>query len=137
MNTILLAYDGSGPARKAYAWAETLASRLNAEISILMVNRPSDYSDNVETEAIIQHGLRHCRKVLRSLEDRTGKTGLRVRFRVAAGQPAEQIILQAERLGAELIVMGQPGSSFWSRLFKNSEMHQVIAHAPCAVVVVR
>lgn len=137
MKTILLAYDGSDPAIKAYDWATDLATKYSAEIVVLMVARPPEFGDDVETEAMIESGRKHCRKVLNALQEKAQAAGLSARYEVAVGHPSDQIVLHAERLGADLIVIGHRGTGLLSRWLIGSVARQVMAYATCAVMVVR
>ena len=137
MKKILLAYDGSASATKAYDWAADLAAKYEAEMTVLMVTRPPEFGDDVETEAVIESGRKHCRHVLKALEEKVRAAGLTADFTIAVGHPAEQIILHAEQLKTDLVVMGHRGTGLLSRWLIGSATRQVIAYAHCAVMVVR
>lgn len=137
IKAILVAYDGSEPARKAYESALDLAAKYGAAITVLAVAQPPEVGDEVETEALIDNARRHYRHVFKRLEDSTQTPGLTIRYEVAVGHPAEQIVLHAEKLRADLIVMGHRGNSLLSRWLVGSVVKQVIVHAPCALMVVR
>ena len=137
IETILLAYDGSEPAQKAYDHAADLAVRYGAALYILAVARPPEFGSEVETEAVIEQSRRHYHHVLKPLKERVAAAGLTARFEVAVGHPAEQIILHAEREKVGLIVMGHRGTGFLARWLVGSSVKHVVAHAPCTVVVVR
>jgi universal stress protein A len=53
---------------------------------------------------------------------------------VRFGNPAREIISLAQKIGADLIVMGTHGRSLMARLFQGSIAEKVIAHAPCPVL---
>lgn len=136
MKTILLAYDGSEPAAKAYDWAADLAAKYQAKLTVLAVARPPEFGGEVETEAVIEHSRRHYQQVLKPLREKTAAAGLDATFEILVGHPAEQIILHAERIGADLVVMGHR-TGVLSRWLIGSAARQVLAHAHCAVLVVR
>jgi nucleotide-binding universal stress UspA family protein len=56
---------------------------------------------------------------------------------VSVGSPAQVIVDEAERWGADLIVVGSHGYGFWQRALLGSVSNAVIHHAPCSVLVVR
>lgn len=55
---------------------------------------------------------------------------------IIRGQPDRQIVVLAEKWGADLIVVGSHGRGFWGRLL-GSVSDGVLHHAPCSVMVVR
>jgi nucleotide-binding universal stress UspA family protein len=56
---------------------------------------------------------------------------------VARGSADQAIIEEAEKWGADLIVVGSHGRGFWERMWLGSVSQAVIQHAPCSVLVVR
>ncbi|HMJ50256.1 MAG TPA: universal stress protein [Burkholderiales bacterium] len=134
---ILLAYDGSKPADKAYAFAVDLAKKYAASIYVLAVARPPDFGDDVETEAILENSVKHYESLFAPLKDQAAAQGLNPRFEVVVGHPAEQIIYRAEEHNADLIVMGHRGKTLFERLRLGSVSKHVIHYAHCAVTVVR
>ena len=137
IKSILLAYDGSAPADKAYAFALDIAKKYAADLYVLAVARPPEFGDDVETEAIIENSKKHYQKVLAPLKAQAPSLGARLHFEVAVGHPAEQIIRHAEQFKAELIVIGHRGKSLFERLRLGSVSKQVIQYAHCSVTVVR
>jgi universal stress protein A len=55
---------------------------------------------------------------------------------VAFGGAAQEIVAAAERLGSDLIVMGETGSGRLPRLLLGSTLRDVMRHASCPVLVV-
>jgi nucleotide-binding universal stress UspA family protein len=53
------------------------------------------------------------------------------------GSPAAVIVEEAERWGADLIIVGSHGYGFWQRALIGSVSDSVTRHAPCSVLVVR
>jgi nucleotide-binding universal stress UspA family protein len=138
ISKLLLAYDGSDPARRAFDLALDLAKRYGAELHILAVARPPEFGGEVETEAVIENSKQHCHQMLRPLQAaaRSERT-VAVHFEVAVGHPAEQIVRHAEDWKADLVVVGHRGRTFFERWLIGSVAKQVINHAPCAVLVAR
>ena len=135
---ILLAYDGSAPADKAYAFALDIAKKYDADLYVLAVARPPEFGDDVETEAIIENSRKHYHKVLAPLKAHAPAAGVRLHFEVVVGHPAEQIIRYAEKhYQADLIVLGHRGKGLFERLRLGSVSKHVIQYAHCAVTVVR
>jgi nucleotide-binding universal stress UspA family protein len=134
---ILVAYDGSDPARKAYDFALDLAQKYQAEVWVLAVARPPDFAEDVETEAIVEHSSKYHHRLLAQLRQQSAGTGVPVHFEGAVGHPAEQIIRRAEQHGANLIVMGHRGKTILERWRLGSISQRVLQYAHCPVLVVR
>jgi nucleotide-binding universal stress UspA family protein len=62
---------------------------------------------------------------------------LSVSAETVRGLPKEAIVAEAERWGADLIVVGSHGYRGWKRLWLGSVSHAVATHAPCSVEIVR
>ena len=134
---ILVAYDGSPPAEKAFDFALTLSRALETDLYVLAVARPPEPPEDVETEALVESDREHYEQQFTTLRQRVSEAGLSARFEVAVGHPAEQIVYQAERQRIDHIVMGHRGTTFFRRWLLGSVAKQVIDHAPCTVTVVR
>ncbi|HMK13908.1 MAG TPA: universal stress protein [Burkholderiales bacterium] len=134
---ILVAYDGSAPADKAYAFALDLAEKYGADIHVIAVARPPDFGDDVEVNAILDNSIKHYEEVMAQLKSRAASLGLNPHFKVVVGHPAEQIIYRAEEYKTDLIVMGHRGKTLFERLRLGSVSKHVIHYAHCAVTIVR
>jgi len=137
MGSILLGYDGSASAEHAYDFAVELARRFGAELHVLAVVRPPDFGDDVETEAVIEHSRRHYGHVLAALRPRLAHDAPGAQATLAVGHPAEQLVRYAEQHGVDHIVVGHRGRTAFERWLIGSVARQTIAHAHCAVTVVR
>lgn len=62
--------------------------------------------------------------------------GVRITPRVRGGDPAWEIVHEANEWGADLIVMGTHGRRGAARVFLGSVAETVLSHAPCAVLVI-
>lgn len=134
---ILVGYDGSDAARKAFDSAASLAAQNGAELYVLTVARPPEVADDVETEAIIENSRRYHRRMLADLKGGLARRGIKAHFEVAVGHPAEQIIYHADKHGVDLIVVGDRGRTKFARLLLGSTSKQVAEHADRAVMLVR
>jgi len=137
MRKILLGYDGSPSAERAYSFAVELANRFGAELHVVAVVRPPEFGDEVETEAMIEHSQRHYGHVLAALKPRLAQDANGAQATLAVGHPAEQLVRYAEQHGIDHIVVGHRGRTAFDRWLIGSVARQTIAHAPCAVTVVR
>jgi len=134
---ILVAYDGSDSAGHAFELACDVAKKYEAVLRVIAVVRPPEFGQEVETEAVLEHSLRHYQEVLLPLRERAQGAGLAAEFDVIIGHPAERIVVEAEKWGAKLIVLGHLGHGLIGRWLVGSVAKQVMHHAPCAVLVTR
>ena len=85
----------------------------------------------VRTQA--QGIVKRASEKLRTLLDET----IRLESEFLAGPPRMVIIDEAERWGADLIVLGSHGYGRWERFLLGSVSQSVVSHAKCSVEVVR
>jgi nucleotide-binding universal stress UspA family protein len=64
-------------------------------------------------------------------------SGLEINTRIISGPAGEAILDEAERWGADLIVLGSHGYNGWQRFLLGSVSHAVATHAHCSVEIVR
>ena len=137
IRNLLVGYDGSEPAKRAVDFALDLARHYGAALHVLAVARPPEFGTEVEAEAVIEKSRRHYGHALQPLKSRLAKESIESRFDVVVGHPAKQLLLYAERHGIDHIVVGHRGHSLFEHWLLGSVARQVIAHASCAVTVVR
>ena len=134
---ILVAYDGSQPADKAFALACELARQMRAKLTVFAVTRPPDIGADIETEAMIEAGQKQLKHLLRELSRKPETTDVQVHFETRIGHPAEQILRYADEHGIDHISVGHRGKGMLQRWLVGSVSRQVIDHAACSVTVVR
>ena len=142
---ILLAVDGSPYSDAA---VESTADRpwpQGSEVRIITVLEPihpymadpwvlpGGYWEEVEKTAE-QEAEKVIEAAARRLAD---QQGLAVSSDIIKGSPKAVIVDEAERWGAELIVMGSHGYTGLKRMFLGSVSHAVVSHARCSVEIVR
>ncbi len=66
-----------------------------------------------------------------------GDKALKISSEIIGGSPRQVIVDEAERWGADLIVMGSRGLGAWNRLLLGSVSSAVVHHAKCSVEIVR
>ncbi len=137
LRKILCAYDGSDQAARAFDWAAEMAAKFDAEVLVLAVAQLPEPPELVETSAVLDSARHFFEQRFALLRERPGGGDMRVRFDVAVGHPAEQIVHRAEVEGMDLIVMGHRGKSFVARWLLGSVSKRVLSYAPCAVLIVR
>ena len=138
---ILLAYDGSDAGQKALLDCRELAEWSRSALSLVAV-MPSAMSfvgleggvydieleerEKKKYDAVLQDGLR-----------RLSEAGFAASGEVVMGEAVDEITRCAERVGADLIVVGHKHLDSWAaRWWRGSISGALIEHAPCSVLVV-
>ena len=134
---ILVAYDGSKSAGRAFEFALELAKPFNATVTVLAVARPSEPATMVESTAMLESAIEIFEKDFKELRATAEEAGVEMETQVAAGHPAEQIVHFADVEKMDLIVMGHRGKSFIKRWLLGSISKRVVSYAHCAVTIVR
>jgi nucleotide-binding universal stress UspA family protein len=134
---VLVAFDGSESAARAFDLGLDLAVKFAAELTILAVVRPPELPEDVETEALVESAREYYEQQFGPLQSRAAKAGLKASFAVSVGHPAEQIVHYAETHAVDHIVLGDRGKTFFRRWLIGSVSKQVMHYAHCTTTVVR
>ncbi|MCK8601819.1 universal stress protein [Desulfoferrobacter suflitae] len=137
INAVLIAYDGSKQAEKAFEFGLEMASKYGAQVIVLSIVRPPEPPVNVELQAVLESATEHYQELFKELKAKAAAYEVEPQFEVRAGHPAEQIVHCAEQQGIDVIVMGHRGESFLQRWLLGSVAKRVLSYAHCTVVVVR
>ena len=92
--------------------------------------RAIDEEARMQTEKVVSRAEEEIRRRMPDL-------GNKLTTAVTTGSPAQVIVDEAERWGADLIIVGSHGYGFWQRALLGSVSNAVVHHAPCSVLVVR
>jgi len=137
LKTILVAYDTSSQAHKAFEFGLDLARKYGALLIVLSVSRPPEPEESVETEAMLESAQAFYEEHFAALRQAADSQGVTARFEVRVGHPAEQIVRTATEAKADLIAMGHRGKSTFTRWLLGSISKRVLSYAPCDVLIVR
>jgi nucleotide-binding universal stress UspA family protein len=137
MKRILVGYDGSEHAAKAFAMAIDLAAKFGATLEVLCVARPPEPPEMVETEAILENAQEHFEKAFAALKPQAEEAGLHPELTVLVGHPADQIVRHASETKTDLIVLGHRGKTLMQRWLLGSISKRVVSYAHCSVLIVR
>jgi nucleotide-binding universal stress UspA family protein len=137
-NNILVATDFSELGQAAVAHALMLAEKLGSTLHVIhvytMQNKPESASQTRDELERVEHQARAqldgVSAELRSSQ-RLGQTVLRF------GDPAPMILLTADELGVELIVMGTHGRRGLGRLVMGSVAEAVLRQSLVPVLIVK
>ena len=133
---ILLAYDGSPDGREALAQAKNLASVSGATVGLLAIIDPSENVLIFEGMSFIPDDKRFVtQSVLDTGVRRLQGAGCTATSDVRHGNPAEQIVLFAREMEADLIVVGHRDQGSLARWLNGSVGASILHHAPCSVLV--
>jgi nucleotide-binding universal stress UspA family protein len=145
---ILVATDGSDLANRALDHAIAVAKALNSEITVVTVTEPAavlgaGYSAVAGTiidpiPELIEAQQSGAKELLAKAEEKVKAAGVPVKtVYVDDSFPAEGIILTAQNIDADLIVMGSHGRRGFGRLLLGSQTNNVLAQTAIPVLVTR
>ncbi|RJQ51358.1 MAG: universal stress protein [Nitrospiraceae bacterium] len=136
LEKFLLSTDASefseGAIREAINLSKTCSGKLFA-ISVIETN------PEYETLApqLVEKAEKETRRHLEAVKARALKEGVDCEIIARQGdEPYRYIVEEAEKIKAEIIIMGRRGRKGLKRLMMGSETARVIGHAPCKVLVV-
>jgi nucleotide-binding universal stress UspA family protein len=121
---ILIASDGSPHSDAAWEEALYIARRVGSELTALSVARN-------------EGELEMAKDIVAELKTRADRAGKGLSSLVVMGRPYEVIIQVAKINSMDLIVLGAMGKTGLESLLMGSVTERVIAHAPCAILVVK
>ncbi|MBA4418362.1 MAG: universal stress protein [Syntrophus sp. (in: bacteria)] len=146
---ILVPTDFSEYSDKALMQALDIASDYNAEVHVLHVadeklqsTMTEDHADMVlnfdEIRKLDKSILKHEKERLHDQVERcAGSTKVSIIQKVTEGIPYEEILLEAEKLGIDLIVIASLGKSAISRFLIGDVARNVLKGAKCPVLLTK
>jgi nucleotide-binding universal stress UspA family protein len=120
ISRILVPTDGSDTAAKAVKYAADLALKVGAEVTLLGViennfyaapSMPGAVIPSHLTEPVEEYIRESLTGTLQELEKSYRQCGVSVRTVIRSGHPVEEILREAEKSKADLIVIGSHGKS--------------------------
>ena len=133
---ILLAVDGSAHSSKTVTVAVDLATRYDAEVTVLHVREHEKFEGSDVDLGPAGSAVSLVDGVVATLTE-AGLTARAEVRRVPAGRAPQEIVAAAKDAGAGLIVMGARGWTEWKSLLVGGVANKVITHAECPVLLVR
>jgi nucleotide-binding universal stress UspA family protein len=142
---ILLAVDGSDASMPAVAATVALPTPRETTIEVISVVPDRFASEGSVWPNVIRvdpptdrdRVLDDVARRLLAIAQRIRTESRTVQVCVLEGRPATEIVAEAARFGADLIVLGARGLSAVERLLIGSVSSEVVDHAPCAVLIAR
>ena len=141
---IVVGIDGSPHAQRALAAAAELAAGCDGTVHVVCgVHYPSAH-EVAETMRQIPEEFRNAYDAMATERDALHWAGEYLDERaithdenLAEGHPAEVILDEAERHGADLIVIGSRGLGRATRFLRGSVSHHIANHADRSVLIVK
>lgn len=146
---ILLATDGSPCSEAAANKVAGLPWPSDTEVRIISVVEPpapitaepfvmvlADYFTETE-KALREAALGALKRAEMKFREDNKESKLLMTTEVLTGSPKRVIVEEAEKWGADLVVVGSHGYRTWERLLLGSVSQAVSLHAECSVLIVR
>lgn len=118
-----------------------LAHKYQADLTVVYVIPQAifhpDWAADVEDTVDVSDITEEARKALGDLTTPYRQEGFTVSEHVLSGGPSSEIVRMAERMGADLIVMGAHGTAGAKPVLIGSVAEKVMRQAPCSVLTVR
>jgi nucleotide-binding universal stress UspA family protein len=136
---VLLAWDGSPPARRALDLAISIARRFDAEIVAASVAYSPTHAETEEDrEESVDAARRYLEQSFAAVRDRAERTGVRIRHEIIEGEePGSDILQFAHEQQFDLVVAGHHrGRRRPGRLFLHGLAERLVTNAHLPVLVV-
>jgi nucleotide-binding universal stress UspA family protein len=146
MKKLLVAYDGSDASKKAI---ETVLKCSNKQDEIILLTViPAELAESsftkmllptIDLSSIIKSGsfkekaMESLNKISKEIEHNVSK----VSTIVESGDPADEILITAKKVDADIIIIGYKGYGKEGRFLLGSVTDKVVRHASTSVLVVR
>jgi len=146
LKRVVVPVDFSQHSLDALEYAVTLARSFKPEIVLIFALEPAQFASAghayggalpVNVEMLMAEQRQLAKADLDKLQKGLAKRNIRARALITEGTPYRMIVDTAERLGADLIVIGTHGRSGLPRFFMGSVAEMVVRHAHCPVLTVR
>lgn len=141
---VLLAIDGSDASMTAVSVVAALTLPADSTVELLTVTADDTWTYGpwpavvmIQSSAALERAFADVRARLDTIAADLAADGRTIRTNVRHGRPASEVVLEAGRVGADLIVVGARGHSVVERLVIGSVSSEVVDQAHCPVLVVR
>jgi nucleotide-binding universal stress UspA family protein len=143
-NTIVVGTDGSATAGQAVRHAGELARTTGADLHVVHAFQAVSAMTAIGPDggaAAASVGLTEALETqAREVLDRAGAAartqGVKVETHLCTGDPANALLETAERVGADLLVIGNKGMSGVRRFVLGSVPNKISHHCPCSLLIV-
>lgn len=138
---ILFAYNNTLATRVAMDRAVEFAKAFNAEITLVyvvqqlsysIIELPEDYFATATNEI-----LHEAEKMMRSITYRLSAKGVSTKYIISIGAVAESILSVAEKINADLIIVGFEDNNRIARFFNGDISRNISINAKCNVLIAK
>lgn len=145
MTKVLLAIESSDFSAAAVDAIRRQFRPERSEIYLLHVTDPMVYlplydgalQNPTQIERIREENMKEAQGLLGQMAERLREMGYRVETAIEEGEPRTTIVDYAERVKADLILVGSHGRRGLPRLLLGSVSEYVARHAGCSVEIIR
>lgn len=138
-NRILVAFDGSRLAEKAFDEAVRIASSNQASLTLIAIVNDAELATSAFSfsKLFAQEKERAETEMLKKIQAATEAGVGEVQAFVEVGNPKQIIVKYAADNAVDLLVFGATGKGAITQSLVGSTTAYVVNHAPCNVLVVR
>ena len=133
--TILCPLDFSAASAGLVAYAAALAVAMGAELRLLHVCEPQEDPTGQRPDALVFAPCKGRMHALRTAAEQAGVA--QVHTGMVRGEAASEIVAEAARQQADLIVIGAHGQTGLTRFLMGNTAEVVLRTARCATLLVR
>ncbi len=140
LDKVLVAFDGSGHARRACELGTEVAGRFHATLTVVVVRASRDDGvDSVLEDLVpLSDGVGTLAAVLDEIRELAVSRGAaKVEVVSLRGDALDELLAWLDRHPQDLIVVGSRGLSRGRRILLGSVSTGLVSRAPCPVMVVR
>jgi nucleotide-binding universal stress UspA family protein len=139
--TIVVGVDGSEQSRHAAGLAASMARCSDAQLHLMTVVRPPEgwwgIVGSPPTSTALGKTLMDAKQeILDSMLETIDLTDVEYQLVEDIGDPARMLVEYAEKVGADLLIVGKRGAGLIERMVLGSVANRVVQDAPCPVLVV-
>jgi len=134
---IVVGTDGSARAGVAVDEALELARLTGATIhAVHSIHTPAVIDDPHSAQVVMDEMRNHSDAIQEHLLEKAKRRGVTLEFHSSLGEPANALVELAEKVNADLVVVGNRGMSGMKRFVLGSVPNKVSHHCPCSVLIV-
>ncbi|MCI1944054.1 universal stress protein [Clostridium luticellarii] len=135
---IVIAYDGSIYAEKAFNVALEFKRKFGSKLHLISVVHVPDFVETkIEFDGMLKDGIRFYTEAQDSAEKRANKSGINICKKIISGNIPQNIVAYADSVNSDLIIIGHRGRNKISKFLLGSVAVSVTRSAHCQVLVVR